>query len=85
MNIDAIMRTIQEFVKHNHNLAMAMAAGMILLAGLLLRKLKILSVILIIAASILIYVLLHGNVKFEKPDINKIKEKTKAKVMQNIK
>jgi len=85
MNIDTIIKTIQEFIKHNPNMAIAIAVGMILIAALILRKLKIFAIILIIAASILIYLMLHSNVKFEKPDINKIKEKTKARVMENIK
>jgi 4-amino-4-deoxy-L-arabinose transferase-like glycosyltransferase len=79
MDID----TVRDFIQKNPAGAAAAAAGFILIAGFLLKKLRVLAVILIVLASFIIYVLLYSGT-FKPSRLDDIKKKTRDRVMENI-
>lgn len=77
------MDAVRDFIQKNPAGAAAGAAAFILIAGFLLKKLRVLAVILIVLASFIIYVLLYsGTIKPSRLD--DLKKKTKDRVMENI-
>jgi hypothetical protein len=77
------LETLQKLIHQNTAMAVAVAAVAILIAGFILKKIRSLAIVLILIASVIIYILLRtGAIK--PGDIENVKEKTKDRVMDNI-
>ena len=77
------MEKLITYIRENPVIAVSGAAFLMLIAGIMLRRAKIIAIILIIAASFVFYVFLNSN-KMGKVKIDELKSKVKNKVMENI-
>ncbi len=78
------MDAIFKFIASHSNLAIPAAIILLAAAGLILRRLKLLAIVFVIAASFIIYVLLHAGV-IKSSDMERVREHTKDKIFQRIK
>ena len=77
------MNELITYIHENPVMAVSGAAFLMLVAGIMLRRAKIIAVILIIAASFVFYIFLNSG-KTSKVKMDELKEKVKNKVMENI-
>jgi hypothetical protein len=78
------MENIMNYIRQNPVIAVVIAALLMFLAGLAVRRLKFIAIIFIIIAAFAFYVLIKDD-KVGKIKINEIKQNTKNKVLENIK
>lgn len=77
------METMQNIIHQHGALAVVVVVILVAVAGLILRKLQLLSVIIIFACSAIIYFLLHSG-HHKAPSLEKMKYDTKERVMRKI-
>ncbi|MFH0974942.1 MAG: hypothetical protein V1874_04070 [Spirochaetota bacterium] len=78
------MDSVLKNIEHNPVITVLIAGLLLFIAGLIVRKLKIVAVILIIIAGIAFYVILKSD-RAGKMKIDEIKSDVKSKVMEKIK
>ncbi len=78
------MDTIRHLVIENRTAAIALVIFLFAVSALILKKYRILAVVFVFIASLLTYLLMYTNA-VKAPNIEKLKERTKEKVMQKIK
>jgi len=78
------MDIVREYVLQYRTAAIALVVILFAVSGLILRKYRILAIIFIFIGSLIAYLLLYSNA-VKAPDIDKLKERTKHKVLQQIK
>jgi hypothetical protein len=78
------MENIMNYIRQNPVIAVVIAAILMFLAGLAIRRLKFIAMIFIIVAAFAFYILLKDD-KVGKIKIDEIKKKAKDTVMENIK
>jgi Na+/H+ antiporter NhaC len=77
------METLQNIIQQHGAMAVVVVVILVAVAGLILRKLQLLSVIIILVCSAIIYLLLQsGHTK--APSLEKLKHDTKERVMRKI-
>ncbi len=77
------MDVLKELVQQNSTIAIIGALVSIFLAGVLLKRLKLLAIILLALALSVLYFLV-GNNELEKINIDDIKDKVKDKVIEKL-
>ncbi|MBN2038641.1 MAG: hypothetical protein JW864_01270 [Spirochaetes bacterium] len=77
------MNELIAYIHENPVIAVAGAALLMLLAGIMLRRAKLLAIIMIAAAAFIFYVFLNSG-KMGKVKMDELKDKVKNKVMENI-
>jgi hypothetical protein len=75
------MENIMNYIRQNPVISVIIAAALMFLAGLAVRRLKTISVIFIIIAAFAFYVLLKDD-KVGKMKLDEIKNQVKDKVME---
>lgn len=78
------MNNIMNYIQENPVIAVAVAAILMFIAGVMIRRLKFIAIILIIIAAFAFYVILKDD-RVGKIKIDEMKKKAKVKVMENIK
>ena len=77
------MEHLNEIIRQNYNIAFIAALILIFIAGLVFKKSKIFSIILLITALCTIYTVAGYN-KIKNIDIKDIKNKVKHKVIEKL-
>jgi hypothetical protein len=78
------MEKIMEYIQQNPVIAVCAAGLLLFIAGLAVRRLKIIALVFIIIAAFAFYVLLRED-KVGKLKIEEIKKEVKTEVMKKIK
>ena len=76
------METLKDLIQQNFLIAICAVIVSILIAGLIIRKLKLFAVVLILLASFVLYIL-FSNGELVGPDLNEIKEKINFDEIKN--
>ncbi|MBN2403793.1 MAG: hypothetical protein JXN64_15570 [Spirochaetes bacterium] len=78
------MDNIMRYIQQNPVIAVCAAAVLIFVAGFIIRRLRIISLVFIIIAAFAFYVILKDD-KIGKVKIEEIKKDVKSEVMKKIK
>ena len=78
------MEAIKDLIQQNAYIAIGVAVVSIFIAGILFRKIKLFSIILVLIASFILYFMLNLGI-LGKKDIKEIKRKVKDKLVQEYK
>ena len=77
------MEALKDIIQQNPYIALGAAVFSIFIAGIMFRKLKIFSIILLLIASFILYYIFYVGILGET-DIKQIKRKVKDKLVQDL-
>ena len=81
--MENLINTINDFILQNQTGVIVGAIVLIFLAGAMFKQLKMLAIILLLAAIATLYLVI-GKEKIQKIDIDDIKDKVKNKVIEKL-